>query len=117
MSTARIERQLRDVSGRLRATREEMGIAAEQLAVLTEQAEEARVRSLVSETPLAEQEYRENQRHVDVMARHYGDLVAQSARLEREQTELLDRLSLALRGPGSESPEMPGSAGELGPNE
>jgi chromosome segregation ATPase len=93
----RLERQLRDVSARLKQTREELNIATEQLAVFRDQAEEARVRSLVSETPIAEQEYRENQRHAQVMERHHAELTAQAGRLDDEQSGLLDRLAAVLR--------------------
>ena len=41
----------------------------EQLAVLADAADDARIRSLVSETPLANREYTEAQRHADAMAR------------------------------------------------
>ncbi len=49
---------------------------------------------LVSETPLAEREYREAQRHADAMARHREEVWAEIARLEQAQDELLDRLIL-----------------------
>jgi len=65
-----VERRLMDVSRRLRKTREELAIADEQLMALAEAADEARLRSLVSETPLAAKESQEAQRHADAMAEH-----------------------------------------------
>jgi uncharacterized protein (DUF3084 family) len=92
MARSLLERRLDDVSSRLRALREELGVAEEQLAALAEEADEARLRALVSETPLAEREHEEAQRHADAMARHRDGLVRELADLERSQDDLLDRL-------------------------
>jgi hypothetical protein len=48
-----VERRILEVSKRLRKAREELAVADEQLSALSEAADEARIRSLVSETPLA----------------------------------------------------------------
>jgi len=93
-----VERRLMDVSRRLAKTREELAIADEQLSALAEAADEARLRSLVSETPLAGRESQEAQRHADAMAGARDVLAAQVKRLEHELDELLDKL-------------VPGSAG------
>ena len=61
----------------------------EQLAVVQESADEARVRALVSETPLATQEHNEAARHADAMARARDALRTSVAELERRQDELL----------------------------
>jgi hypothetical protein len=92
MSRSLIERRLFDVAERMRLLREELAIADEQLAVLADAADDARLRALVSETPLAGQEHMEAQRHADAMARHRTDVSNQLAELERTQDELLDRL-------------------------
>ena len=92
MSRSLIERRLFEVAERMRALREELAVVDEQLAVLAEAADDARLRALVSETPLAEREHTEAQRHADAMARHRADVVAQLAELERQQDDLLDRL-------------------------
>ena len=70
MSRALVEQRLTELSERLRETRRELAIADEQLASLADDADDARLRSLVSETPLAEQEHREASRHAEAMARH-----------------------------------------------
>jgi hypothetical protein len=92
MSRSLIERRLFEVAERLRALREELAVADEQHAVLAEAADEARLRALVSETPIAGREHTEAQRHADAMARHRADVVGEIAELERSQDELLDRL-------------------------
>ena len=92
MSRSLLERRLTDLTGRLRALRDELGVADEQLAALTETAEEARLRALVSETPLADRESEEATRHAEAMARHRADVVSRLAEIERAQDDLLDRL-------------------------
>lgn len=92
MSRSLIERKLFEVAERLRALRDELAVVDEQLAVLAEAADDARLRALVSETPLAGREHTEAQRHADAMARHRADVLAQLTELERAQDELLDRL-------------------------
>ena len=91
MSRALIERRLADVADQLRAVRRDIEIADEQLAHLSDQVDEARIRSLVSETPLAEREHREAERHAEAMRRHRADLATELVRLEGAQDELLDR--------------------------
>ena len=73
----------------------ELAVAEEQLAHMDDDAEEARLRALVSETPLAGQDYRESQRHADAMRRHRDQLVAEMTDLENSQNDLLDRLVAA----------------------
>lgn len=70
----------------------ELAVADEQLAHMDDEAEEARLRALVSETPLAGQDYRESQRHADAMRKHRDQLMAEMADLENAQNDLLDRL-------------------------
>jgi uncharacterized coiled-coil DUF342 family protein len=92
MSRGLIERRLFDAAQRLKRAREELGVIDEQLAVLSEAADEARIRSLVSETPLAHREYAEAQRHADAMERTRRVVQADVAELQATQDELLDRL-------------------------
>jgi hypothetical protein len=92
MSRARLERRLAEISERLRHLREELRVADEQLAHLADVADDARIRSLVSETPLAGKEHREAQRHADAMQRHRAEVAAEITSLEAAQDELLDRL-------------------------
>ncbi|MCU0311650.1 MAG: hypothetical protein MUE36_12010 [Acidimicrobiales bacterium] len=92
MSRAMVERRLSDVAVKLKELRRELSVSDEQLAHLADEADDARLRSLVSETPLAEREHREASRHAEAMGRHRADVVADIARLERLQDELLDKL-------------------------
>lgn len=87
-----VERRLMEVSKRLRKAKEELAVADEQLRALEEAADEARLRSLVSETPLAARESQEAQRHAEAMAGARDNLATQVKRLEAEIDELLDKL-------------------------
>jgi hypothetical protein len=92
MSRSLIERRLTAVTERLKSARTELAVVEEQLAALTEAADEMRVRALVSETPLAEHEHDDAQRHADAMARSRLGVLASIVELQRAQDELLDRL-------------------------
>lgn len=87
-----LERRIRDVHSRLVRAREELAVLEEQLRVVTEEAEDLRLRSLVSETPLAAHEYAEVRRHVDAMSRARSAMQAQVAELSRRQDELLSHV-------------------------
>ena len=93
MSRAQIERRLRSVSERLRSARDDLGVTEEQLVQLADEADDARLRSLVSETPIAEKEHRKATRHADRLRKHRDRLQAEVAALDAEQDELLDRLT------------------------
>jgi hypothetical protein len=92
MSRSLVERRLNDVTQRLRKAREELAVADEQRAALAESADDLRIRAVVAETPGAEKEYREAQRHVDAMDRSRNELAKYIADLQRSQDELLERL-------------------------
>lgn len=92
MSKASVERRLREVGSRLRQLREELQVTDEQLTNLADAADDARLRALVSETPLAGEDYRQAERHAQAMRRHRAKVVDEITRLERSQDELLDRL-------------------------
>ncbi len=100
MSRVLIERKLFDVAQRLKRAREQLSVIEEQLTVMSEAADEARIRSLVSETPLAHREYAEAQRHADAMERSRRTVAAEVDELQRTQDELLDRL-ISDDSPGS----------------
>lgn len=92
MSRSLIERRLREVTGRLRKARAELVLLDEQLAFFADAAEEARIRSLVSETPLADREHSEAQKHANAMARSRAAVAASVAELEYAVDDLLGRL-------------------------
>lgn len=93
MAKSLLERRLSELSDRLRQVRSDLGIAEEQLAHFAEEADDARLRALVAETPLAEQIHREAERHAAAMRRHREELAAEIRQLERAQDDLLDRLT------------------------
>ena len=92
-----IERRLRAVGRRLASLREELTITDEQLEHLADLTDDSRIRAMVSETPLADEEHRDAERTSSAMARHRSDLIQTIARLEAEQDELLDKLSATRR--------------------
>jgi hypothetical protein len=92
MSRSLVERRLTEVGARLKQLREELAVSDEQLGFLAEAADDARLRALVSETPLSDREHQDAQRHADAMQRHRADVLEQIGRLEQTQDDLLDRL-------------------------
>ncbi len=99
------------MSKRLRKAREELAVADEQLSVLSEAADEARIRSLVSETPLAARQSQEAERNAEAMqgARRQPCLTGQAAgsrdrRAARQAGPRqcrLGRLAVGLRAAGA----------------
>lgn len=96
MSESLLRRRLVDVSDRIKRARAELAVTQEQLAFLEEEAEDARLRALVAETPLGDAEARDARRHADALARQRDALERTLATLVREQDELLDRMAAEL---------------------
>ncbi|HEX7520759.1 MAG TPA: hypothetical protein VF441_01740 [Acidimicrobiia bacterium] len=99
MSQSILQRRLVDVSERLKRLRAEVAVTEEQLVYLEDEAEDARMRALVAETPLADVAARDTRRHADVQARHRDALRRSIAELERESDTLLDRMAAELSAP------------------
>lgn len=95
-----VERRLVDTGQRLKQLKADLQVAEEQLAHFSDQAEDARIRSLVSETPLADKEHREARKHSESMQRYKADLVEEITQVEDQQNQLLDQL---LEGDGATS--------------
>jgi hypothetical protein len=93
MAKSLLERRLIDVSDRLKRLRAEFAVADEQCTFLAAEAEDARLRSLVSETPIAEAEAHDMRRHAEAQARQRDALRRAIAELEHEQDALLDRMA------------------------
>lgn len=93
MSRASIERRLNDITAELRVARDELKVLDEQLQHFTDEADEARLRSLVSETPLAESEHREAAKAVTALRRDRDARLKRMAKLESKQDALLDQLT------------------------
>ena len=96
MTRTILQRRLVDVSERLKRLRAELAVTNEQVSFLDGEAEEFRLRALMSETPLADAEARDARQQVDTMARYRDTLIVQIGRLQREQDELLDRMAAEL---------------------
>lgn len=93
MGQRMIERRLRETSDRLRRLREELRIVDEQLAHLSDEADDLGLRALVSETPGASVEYREARLHADAMRAHREQVAAGIQELEARQDQLLEKLA------------------------
>ena len=89
-----VEQRLIEGSGRMKRLHEELHVANEQLEHFVHEAEDERVRALVSETPAAEREHREATKHAVAMRRHRDEIHAEIARLEQSQNDLLDQLAV-----------------------
>jgi len=89
-----IERRLTDAHERLVRARSELAVLDEQLVVVTEIADDTRLRALVAETPVAAKEHDEASRHAAALLRTREALVKQIAELEQRQDDLLGRLAI-----------------------
>ncbi len=66
MSSRLHKRRLEDVQRQLSMARESLGVLQEQVAVWNDALDDARIRALVSETPLQAHDYHDLSRHVTV---------------------------------------------------
>jgi chromosome segregation ATPase len=96
MSRSILERRLVDVSERLKRLRAELAVIDEQAAFLEEEADDARLRAMVAETPLVDAEARDARRHADAIAGHRANLLQSLTALGQEQDKLLDRMAAEL---------------------
>jgi hypothetical protein len=92
MGKRMVQHRLKKTGQRLRSLREELGVIDEQLVHLGEDAADAELRALGSETPQGT-EPREARGQVDAMTRHRAHVVAEIHRLEVLQDQLLDELN------------------------
>ncbi len=92
MKKARIERRLRLIGRQMSALRDDLLESEGQSRQLVDEADDARLRALVSETPLAEREHRQADRHAERLQRHRERTISRLNELEDEQNDLLDRL-------------------------
>ena len=88
-----IRRRITEVSRRLARCRQELQVAEEQLGHFSDSESDAHLRALVSETPVADRDFREAARTAAAMAGHRDRLEAEIAVLEERLDALLDRLS------------------------
>ena len=93
MFRSSIEKKLTALSRELQALREELGVVEEQLIQVADEAEDSRLRSMVSETPLASHEHRESAKAAAAVRRDRDAKRRRLEKLERKQDHLLDRLT------------------------
>lgn len=93
MSVKRIERRLVALGRRLAELRAEQAVCDAQLVQLADEADDARVRALVSDGPLDRQNHRDAARSADTLARRRREVSEKIADLQRRQDELLDQLA------------------------
>jgi phage terminase Nu1 subunit (DNA packaging protein) len=92
MSRASIERRLTALTAEVKAAQEEVRVISEQLEHFVNTAEDARLRSLVSETPLATREHRHAAKTVTNLRKDLAVWTDRLSDLERQQDQLLDEL-------------------------
>ena len=93
MFQSSIERRLSNVSSQLVDLRNELRVIDEQLLHFADEADDARLRALVSETPLAGREHRDASRTVEALQRDRRGKADRLAKLELKQDSLLDELN------------------------
>ena len=89
-----IEKRLLGVSLRINKEKEDLLVAEEQLIALLNDADEARIRSLVSEPPLSDHDRRDTARQAENMESYCQGKRNEISRLEDMQDQLLDKLKL-----------------------
>jgi hypothetical protein len=92
-SRSAIEKKLAQVGNELQIAREDLRVIGEQMAHFSDEAEDLRLRALVSETPLAAREHRDAARTVSGVQKDRDSKIARIAKLEESQDVLLDRLN------------------------
>ena len=104
MSNWLVRRQLTGVSRQLRASRHELEVLREQIPSLADDADDARTRAIVSDTPQYDGiEARASKRHADAHTTRRQKLQDSIVALERRQDELLDKLNAAHEPKGGRS--------------
>lgn len=87
-----ISERLAALSGEIAEEQTQLRILEEQVTFQQEVAEEARIRALVSETPLADRESREASDDLARLVRSRDDVLRRLSELRAEQDTLLERM-------------------------
>lgn len=88
-----ITRQLTKVGARLASLRAELAVIDEQAMYLDDDAADAELRAIVSESDRDGYHARNEGGHAAAMQRHRAKVVEEIGRLERRQDDLLDRMA------------------------
>jgi chromosome segregation ATPase len=89
MGSRLLKRRLEDVQRQLAQARESLAVLEEQVAVWNDALDDARIRALVSETPLQSKEYDELSRHVMVANAEMQRRANEVRELKTQRDELL----------------------------
>jgi hypothetical protein len=87
-----IDRSMTELGGRLARARADLRILEEHVLFQLDVLEEAKTRMLVSETPVADREFRIARDDYDRLERQRAEVAERIAELQREQDRLLDGL-------------------------
>ena len=98
-----LERRLGEITRRIKEEKEELLIAEEQLSMLLNDADDARIRSLVSETAISDHERRDSARQAENMGNYCRKIKNEINRLENLQDEMLDKLTMEKNDGSSKS--------------
>ena len=88
-----MERKLKSNGLQLKRLRQELSSLEEQRLQLTDEADDHRLRAIMSDSPFDALEAKDSGRHADAFTRRRSDIVAEIATLEAKQDQLLDELS------------------------
>ena len=88
-----LEKRLLEISRRIKKEKVDLLVAEEQLISLIDDADEARIRSLVSETAISDNDRRDSARQSENMEKYCQKIRNEIQRLEEIQDELLDKLN------------------------
>lgn len=98
-----LERRLGEITRRIKEEKEELLIAEEQLSMLLNDADDARIRSLVSETAISDHERRDSARQAENMGNYCLKIKNEINRLENLQDKMLDKLTMEKNDGSSKS--------------
>jgi hypothetical protein len=92
-----IERRLKANAISLKSLRAELVALREQTPQMQDEAEDERLRAIVSDSRLQDREAKDSERHANAFARRRSELMSEIAEREVRQDELLDQLSAATK--------------------
>jgi chromosome segregation ATPase len=100
-----IQRNLAELGDRIGKAREDLRIVEEQILFQADVVEEAKTRMLVSETPLADREFRVARDDFERLESQRQEVAGRIAELQREQDRLLDRMLGTAEAPTGAGPQ------------
>lgn len=92
MSDRAIKKKLNNVSSEIREIEQELQVLDEQILYFADVEDQARLKAMVAETPIASKEHTEAKRTLDVMQKNRSQLSEKLIQLNRMADALLDSL-------------------------